>query len=80
MQYKINTDIIIIQRKQHGGDTIIMKGMGSYTSFEREIAHLSIDEVNELYFSGKLDEMYDKYEKDNNIGKDKNKQKGEKSR
>lgn len=44
-----------------------MEGMGSYTPVEMELSHLSIDEINELYLSGSLDETYDKYERTGEI-------------
>lgn len=40
-----------------------MKHMGSYTGFERELKNYSVDEINELFLSGKLDVMYDDYER-----------------
>ena len=40
-----------------------MKGMGSYTPFEEELSHLSIDEINELYMSGRLEDMYEEFDK-----------------
>ncbi|HDR7263691.1 hypothetical protein [Bacillus sp. CH_203] len=54
-----------------------MKGMGSYTPFERELGSYSSDELNELYMSGKLDTMYDEFEKTGGIT---NKPKGEKGK
>ncbi|KEK23962.1 hypothetical protein [Bacillus gaemokensis] len=44
-----------------------MKGMGSYTPFERELGHYSNDEMNELYLSGKLDAMYDDFERTGSV-------------
>lgn len=41
--------------------------MGSYTTFEYDIAQLSIDELSELYLNGDLDKMYDEYENNNEI-------------
>lgn len=40
-----------------------MKGMGTYTPFENELSHLSVDEINELYLSGDLDKMYEEFER-----------------
>jgi hypothetical protein len=40
-----------------------MKGMGSYTSLEIELNYLSIDELNELYYSGELDKIYEEFER-----------------
>ena len=39
-----------------------MKGMGEYEPFEEALGNLNIDEINELYLTGKLHEFYDKFE------------------
>jgi hypothetical protein len=41
-----------------------IKGFGSYTSVEHHLATLTIDEKNELYFSGELDQMLDEAERE----------------
>lgn len=44
-----------------------MRGMGRYTEVERELSHLSADEMNELYLSGDLDKIYDDFDRSNNL-------------
>lgn len=36
--------------------------MGSYTNFESMLEQHNSDKINEMYFSGDLDKMYDDYE------------------
>lgn len=44
-----------------------MKGMGRYSAVERELSHLSSDEINELYLSGDLDRIYEEFDRTGEI-------------
>ncbi len=49
--------------------------MGSYTPVERELSHLSIDEINEMYLNGDLHKVYDEFERTNEVSIEKKKRK-----
>lgn len=44
-----------------------IKGFGSYTSVEKHLATLSVDEKNELFLSGELDRMLDDAERESEV-------------
>ena len=52
--------------------------MGRYTPLEEELSYLTSDEINELYLSGKLYDIYDEFERTGEIKIQKQNQKRKK--
>jgi hypothetical protein len=57
-----------------------MKGMGKYTLVEEELSHLSADEKTELYLSGRLDDMYEDFDRTGEVNIKRNNHRKKKSK